>query len=470
MVRTEGVEMDYDVIVIGAGAAGEAAGSLGAELGGRVAVVERDLVGGLCSFWACMPSKTLLDSAARRGLGVDYPWKRASERRDWMISREGIDYPDDSSHVKSLESAGAAVFRGSARITGPGQIEVQKDGESDRTLEAQNLILCVGSTPLIPAIDGLKEGSYWTSNEGTALRELPSSIMVMGGGPVGVELAQVYARFGVKTVLVQGGDRILPRDHPKSAEILADQLQADGVEIRTGVQATRVSPGSAGRKVELSDGSVVETAQILMAVGRRPADLRGLGVEEAGGELNANGAAEPDNRMRIGEGMFVAGDCAGGLQFTHLADYEGRIAIRSALGQNARADLSAVPKTTFTDPETSSVGLTIDEAWYKGMDAFEITQDFATTARGYAIEPRRASSAPILEGSPGHVTAVIDRAQGLLVGAFAACPGAAEFIHEAVLAIKQRVPVKVLADTIHAFPTGGRVFGNLMADALKRLS
>lgn len=462
--------MDYDVIVIGAGAAGEAAGSLGAELGSRVAVVERDLVGGLCSFWACMPSKTLLDSAARRGVGVDYHWKRASERRDWMISRQGIDYPDDSHRVKALESAGAAVFRGSARITGPGRVEVQKDGESDRTLEAQHLILCVGSTPLVPAIDGLEEGSYWTSNEGTALRELPSSIMVMGGGPVGVELAQVYARFGVKTVLVQGGDRILPRDHPKSAEILADQLEADGVDVRTGVQATRVSPGGAGRKVDLSDGSVVETAQILMAVGRRPADLRGLGVEEAGGELNANGAAEPDNRMRIGDGMFVAGDCAGGLQFTHLADYEGRIAIRSALGQSARADLSAVPKTTFTDPETSSVGLTIDEAWYKGMDAFEITQDFATTARGYSIEPRRNSPAPILEGSPGHVTAVVDRAQGVLVGTFAACPGAAEFIHEAVLAIKQRIPVSVLADTIHAFPTGGRVFGNLMADALKRLS
>jgi pyruvate/2-oxoglutarate dehydrogenase complex dihydrolipoamide dehydrogenase (E3) component len=462
--------VDYDVIVIGAGAAGEAAGSLGAELESKVAVVERDLVGGLCSFWACMPSKTLLDSASRRALGSNYPWKRASERRDWMISREGIDYPDDSGRVKSLEAAGAAVIKGTARITGPGTVEVQNDHRKPETLQARSLILCIGSTPLVPAIDGLEETGYWTSNEGTALRELPSSIVVMGGGPVGVELAQVYGRFGVKTVLVQGGDRILPRDHPKSAEILADQLEAEGVDVLTGVQATRVRPGGAGRKVELSNGSVIETAQILLAVGRRPGNLRGIGVEEAGGELNGNGAAEPDNRMRIRGNVFVAGDCAGGLQFTHLADYEGRIAVRSALGHDARADLSAVPKTTFTDPETSSVGLSIDEAWYHGMDAFEVTQDFSKTARGYTIEPRRKSPTAILEGTPGHVTAVVDRERGLLVGAFAACPGAAEFIHEAVLAIKQRIPVSVLADTIHAFPTGGRVFGNLMADALKRLS
>jgi dihydrolipoamide dehydrogenase len=465
-----GVDLDYDGIVIGAGAAGEAAGSLGGELGGKVAVIERDLVGGLCSFWACMPSKTLLDSAARRRAGADYPWKRASERRDWMISREGIDYPDDTGRVKALEAVGTAVIRGSARITGPGRVEVENGKRKPETLQARSLILCIGSTPLVPAIDGLEDAGYWTSNEGTALREIPSSIVVMGGGPVGVELAQVYARFGVKTVLVQGGDRILPRDHPKSAEVLADQLKAEGVEVLTGVQATRIRPGGPGRKIELSNGTTIESAQILLAVGRRPGDLRGTGVEDAGGELNSNGAAEPDSRMRIGENIFVAGDCAGGLQFTHLADYEGRIAIRSAFGQDARADLSAVPKTTFTDPETSSVGLTVDEAWYRGMDAFEITQDFAKTARGYTIEPRLDSSKPILEGSPGHVTAVVDRDRGLLVGAFAACPGAAEFIHEAVLAIKQRIPVSVLADTIHAFPTGARVFGNMMADAVKRLS
>jgi dihydrolipoamide dehydrogenase len=165
----------------------------------------------------------------------------------------------------------------------------------------------------------------------------------------------------------------------------------------------------------------------------------------------------------------VAGDCAGGLQFTHVADYEGRVAVRNALGGDAVADLGSVPKTTFTDPETSSVGLTVEEARERGVDAFEVTQDFAVTARGYTIEPRRDSDRAILEGSPGHVTAVIDRERGVLAGAFAACPSASELIQSAIVGIKARVPVAVLADTITPFPTAGRVLANLMAEARDRL-
>jgi pyruvate/2-oxoglutarate dehydrogenase complex dihydrolipoamide dehydrogenase (E3) component len=460
--------MDYEVIVIGAGAGGEAAGSLSAQLGGRVAVVERDLIGGLCGFWACMPSKTLLDSAARHHLDGAYPWPWASDRRDWMISREGIDYPDDTGHVRSLESAGAEVVRGEARITGPGRIEVRGSEGGPRTLETRNLVLCTGSVPVVPALDGLAETGYWTSNDGTSLRELPSSIVVMGGGAVGTELAQVYGRFGAKTTLVQGTDRILPRDHPRSAELLTAQLREEGVDVRTGVTATSVKAGGAGRVVSLSDGSTVEAAEVMVAVGRRPSDLRSMGVEEAGVTLDEKGTARPDERLRVADGVYVAGDAAGGLQFTHVADYEGRIAARAALGQDVRADLSAVPRTTFTDPETSAVGITIQQAWERGLDAFEVTADFATTARGFTIEPHRDADGPVKEGYPGHITAVIDRERRLMVGAFAACPGASEMIHEAVLAIKQSIPVWVLADTIHAFPTASRVFGNLMADARDR--
>jgi pyruvate/2-oxoglutarate dehydrogenase complex dihydrolipoamide dehydrogenase (E3) component len=460
--------MDYDVIVIGAGAGGEAAGSLSAQLGGRVAVVERDLIGGICSFWACMPSKTLLDSAARHHVDGRYPWPWASDRRDWMISREGIDYPDDTGHVRSLEGAGAEVVRGEARITGPGRIEVRGDGGGPRTLETRSLVLCTGSVPVVPALDGLAETGYWTSNDGTSLRDLPSSIVVMGGGAVGTELAQVYGRFGVKTTLVQGTDRILPRDHPRSAEILTAQLRNEGVDVRTGVTATSLKVGSAGRVVSLSDGSTVEAAEVMVAVGRRPSDLRAMGVEEAGVTLDEKGSARPDERMRVAEGVYVAGDAAGGMQFTHVADYEGRIAARAALGQEIRADLSAVPRTTFTYPETSAVGITIQQAWEKGLDAFEVTTDFATSARGFTIEPHRDAGGPVKEGYPGHITAVIDRERRLMVGAFAACPGASEMIHEAVLAIKQSIPVSMLADTIHAFPTASRVFGNLMADARDR--
>jgi dihydrolipoamide dehydrogenase len=461
--------VDYDVVVIGAGAGGEAAGTLGAQLGGRVAVVERDLVGGICSFWACMPSKSLLDSAGRRRIGAEYGWDRASARRDWMISRERIDYPDDRGHVSGLESAGAEVIRGSASITGPGSVEVREVGGTPRQLNAKTLIVATGSTPFIPDIQGLSDAGYWTSNDGTSTRDLPSSIVILGGGVVGVELAQVYARFGVKTTIVEGNGRVLPREHPKSSELVAQQLRDEGVELKTGVVAKAVSRGGAGRVVELADGSTVDGAELLVAVGRRAADLEALGIEEAGATLGERGAASPDDHMRVAKDVYVAGDCAGGLQFTHVADYMGRIAVRNALGRDAVADLSAVPRTSFTDPESSGVGSTVEEARERGIDAFEVTADFSASARGFTIEPRRDSDTAILEGSPGHITAVVDRGRGVLAGAFAACPGASELIHEAVLAMKQAIPVSVLADTIHAFPTGSRVFGNLMAEARDKL-
>ena len=461
--------MRYDVIVIGAGAAGEAAASLGAELGARVAVVERDLVGGECSFWACMPSKTLLNSAMRRAVGAPYDWQRASERRDWMISREGIPRPSDAGHVEPLEKAGARVIRGEARVTGPGRVEVRANGSPTETVEGDRLIVSIGSTPVIPPIDGLRETGYWTSRDATSLRQLPSSIVVMGGGPVGVEMAQVYVRFGVPTTLVEGNERILARDHPASSKAVAAALSGEGAKIRTGVKAVSVRAGGAGRVVELSDGSKVEGAEVVVAVGRRPGDLSQLGLESTGVELGEGGRASPDARMAVGDGVFVAGDVAGGMQFTHVADYEGRIAVRAALGQDVHADLSSIPRTTFTDPETAAVGYTVDEAGERGIDAFEVTQDFSTTARGYTIEPVGESREAIKEGFPGHVTAVVDRERGVLAGAFAACPGASEMIHEAVLAIKQAIPVSVLADTIHAFPTAARVFGNVMADAAKQL-
>lgn len=451
--------MGYDVVVIGAGPAGEAAGTLAGELGARVAVVERDLVGGECAFWACMPSKSLLDSARRHAKGSDYPWERASRRRDWMISREEIDYPDDRSHVRALEALGTEVIRGDAKVTGPGRVEVRSSGDRPRTLQLENVLVATGSIPFVPPIEGLDEAGYWTSREATSLRELPSSIVVLGGGPVGVEMAQVYARFGTRTVLVEGSDRILPRDHPRSSQAVAEQLESEGVELRIGVTATRVRRGGAGRILELSDGTMADGAQLVVAVGRRPSDLRALGIEEAGVELGERGEARPDERLRVGAGVYVAGDAAGGLQFTHVADYEGRVALRAALGQDVRADLVSVPRATFTDPDVGAVGLLVEEARELGIDAFEVTQDFAATARGSTIE-----------GARGHVTAVVDRERGVLAGAFAACPAASELIHEAVLAIKQGIPVAALADTIHAFPTGARVFGNLMGEAAKQLS
>jgi pyruvate/2-oxoglutarate dehydrogenase complex dihydrolipoamide dehydrogenase (E3) component len=273
-----------------------------------------------------------------------------------------------------------------------------------------------------------------------------------------VEMAQVFARFGVRTTLIEGGERILARDHPLSSKAVREQLGDEGLDVRTGVLVEAVRKEGSSRLVDLSDGTTIDAGQVLVAVGRRAADLRELGLEEAGAELGEHGAASPDDQMRVAEGLFVAGDAAGGLQFTHLADYEGRIAARAALGQEVRADLSAVPRVTFTDPEVGAVGSTVEEANEQGIDAFEVSQDFATTAKGYTIE-----------GSRGHITAVVDRERKVLLGAFAACPGAGELIHEAVLALKLRVPVPVLADTIGAFPTAARVFGNVIGEAASQM-
>ncbi len=461
--------MAYDLIVIGAGAAGEAAATLGAELGASVAVIERDLVGGECAFWACMPSKSLLDSAHRRATGDAYSWQRASARRDWMITREGTEYPSDANHVRWLEGSGAKVIRGRARVAGPGRVAVEGSESPAQVLEADNLIVATGSAPWIPQVEGLAEAGFWTHREATSTRELPASVVILGAGPVGVELAQIYVRFGVEVVLVQSADRVLSDDHPKSSETIRQQLAEEGVQIRAGVRATRVSRGGNGRRVELSDGSAVEGQELIVATGRRPADLRELGLESAAVVLDDQGQPTLDHQMKAGEGVYVAGDVAGGMQFTHVADYQGRIAARAALGQDARADLGSIPRTTFTYPETAAVGLTQEEAQEAGIDAFEVTQNFAGTSRGQTIEPIRRSDAAILEGTRGHLTAVIDRERGVLAGAFAACPAAGELIHEAVLAIKLSAPVTVLADTIHAFPTGARAFGNLMAEAARKV-
>jgi dihydrolipoamide dehydrogenase len=448
-----------DVIVIGGGPAGEAAAFEATARGGKVTLIEKDLVGGECPFWACMPSKTLLNQAARRHGGLDVPWQHASDRRDWMISREGTDYPSDAGHIRNLEKVGARVIKGVARITGPGRVEVAVHGGGTESLDAGNVIVSAGSTPFVPPIPGLAEAGFWTTREATSARQLPSSLVVLGGGPVGVELTQFYARFDVRVTLVVGGDRIIPRDHPLSSKAVADQLTEEGVDIRYGPRAESVSTGGAGRVVHLSDGTTAEGAELLLAVGRRGADLRALGAEEAGASIGDRGVPAVDEQFRAADGLFVAGDAAGGLQFTHVADYEGLVTARAAMGGTKPGDLRSVPKSTFTDPELGAVGMTVAEAQAAGIDAVEFSRDFATSGKGQTIE-----------GSRGHMTVVVDRERKVLVGAFAACPGGGELIHQAALAIKTQVPLGVLADTIHSFPTAARVMGGLYAQADRETS
>lgn len=445
----------YDLVIIGAGPAGEAAANVGRERGASVAVIDRDLFGGACPFWACMPSKSLLHSAAVHAAGGDYPWEKASARRDWMISREGIDYPDDGNHVKALERVGAVAIRGTARLDGPGRVVISGDG-ADRALEAEAVIVAVGSSSRIPEMPGLDQVPFWTNREATSTRTLPDSLLVLGGGPTGVELAQVYGRYGVPVTIVDSNPRILARDHPRNSAALTAALEKVGATVRTNVRAVAAHAGAGANgahRFEMDDGSTVEGAAVLLAIGRSyPLDelaLDTIGADTSGHRLH------PDARGRIADGVWAAGDPAGPEMHTHVSHYEGEMAARIALGEDVTPDLRAIPRATYTDPETASVGMQAEEAREQGIDAVEFTQDLASTAKGQAAD------------ADGHVTIVVDRAARTLVGAFLAGPGVSETVHEAVLAVKLETPLDILADTIHAFPTVARAMGFLFVEAAR---
>jgi len=450
----------FDFVIIGAGPAGEAAAYKARARGASVAIADRDLFGGSCPFWGCIPSKSLLNAAARRACGDDYSWERASARRDYMINREGIPYPDDSGHVKGLEAAGATVVRGTARITARGRVDVTEGGRAQE-LAARNIVIAVGSTTKVPPVDGIESVHVWTNKEATGARELPRSLLVLGGGPTGVEMAEVYARFGVPTTVVQSGERLLPTDHPRNSEAALKALERDGVKIRLRVRAVRARAGAGSDGadiIDLDDGSTAQGHAVLLAVGRS-FPLDGLGLENVGIDVHDRDAIPRDGRLRIRDGLYVIGDPAGPELHTHQGHYQGEIAVRMALGDDVTPDYRALPRATYTDPELASVGLTLEGAKERGLDAFEQVADFPTTAKGYSVE-----------AAFGHVTIVVDRDAHGLVGAAMATPDASAAIHECVLAIKARVPIEVLADTIHAFPSTSRVFNGLFNAAAKKLA
>ncbi|MGH2512887.1 MAG: dihydrolipoyl dehydrogenase family protein [Candidatus Limnocylindrales bacterium] len=449
----------FDFVIIGAGPAGEAATHEARARGASVAVVDQDLFGGSCPFWGCVPSKALLHSADRHVAGADYSWSRASDRRDYMINREGIDYPDDDGHVRSLEQAGATVIRGTGRLAGPGWVSVRHD-DLQHELEARNVILAVGSRSKVPPIEGIGSVRTWTNREATGARELPASLLVLGGGPTGVELAQVYARFGVPTAVVQSGPRLIPTDHPRNAQAALQALQRDGVIVRLGVRAVRARPAERSTEpdvIELDDGSTAGGHAILLAAGRT-FPLDGLGLETVGIDPQDHSVLARDGRLRIADGVYLVGDPAGPELHTHQAHYQGERAVRMALGDPVTLDYRALPRATYTDPELAFVGLTLEQAQAAGYAAFEVVVDFATTAKGYSVEAEF-----------GHVTIVVDRASHELIGAALAAPDASAALHECVLAIQTRVKVEVLAETIHAFPSTSRIFNGLFADALRQL-
>ncbi len=452
----------FDFVIIGAGPAGEAAAYEARRRGASVAIVDRLWFGGSCPHIGCIPSKSLLDSAARHHANpAAWSWPQASERRDWMVNRPlDAPEPDDSSHVTALEAAGATCYRGEARLAGRGRVEVRHD-DRVHVLGARNVVVATGSASKHPPVPGLDAIPVWTNRQATLARELPKSLLVLGGGPTGCELAQVYARFGVPTSIVQSGERLMPTDHPRNSEVIAQALRNDGVDVRLGARAVaaRANAGRDGAHViDLSNGGTAEGHAILLAVGREFPSLDDLGLEAYGLDTTGRTAFPRDGRLRVADGLWVIGDPAGPELHTHQAHYQGELAIRMALGETVTPDYRALPRATYTDPEAAFVGVTVDQARGQGVDAVEFVADFATSARGYGVQ-----------ATLGHVTIVLDRSSRTLIGAAMACPDASAAIHECVLAIQARVPVETLAATIHAFPSTSRILNGLFADARRSL-
>ena len=442
----------YDAVVLGAGPAGEVATGILAEAGLKVALVERELVGGECGYWACMPSKTLLrapearhESAAIAGVSEpELNWKEVAAYRDWMIRNL-----DDSGAVAGYEEQGVTVFKTSGKLAGPGRVEV--DGQ---VLETEHVIVATGSDSLIPPIEGLADAGYWTNREATTLKEIPKSAVFIGGGAVGVELGQMLARFGSNVTIVQGADRLLNREDPEVGRLIAAELIADGVQLALGRRAIRVRLEGDERVVELDHGSEVRGEALVIAAGRRPR-VQGVGLETVGVDTGKRGIPI-DDHCRAAEGVWAIGDVTGVSLFTHVGKYQARVATANILGENAVADYSAVPRVVFCDPEVAAVGLTAERAKEQGLTVDEVTLDLPNAiARPYTYE----------ENPRGSFGLLVDRDRELVVGAWAVAPLAGEWIHQAVLAIRAEIPVAVLKDTIAQFPT----FSEAYVSALRKL-
>ena len=430
----------FDAVVIGAGPAGEVALDTLVANGMRLALVERELIGGECGYWACIPTKTLLrppeaQSESRRVAGVSTPafdWPRIADYRDWMIRNL-----DDSKQVAGYEARGVTVIKGSGRISGPGRVDV--DG---RVLETEHVIVATGSDPIVPPIEGLEEAGYWTNREATTLHEIPASTVVIGSGPVGVEVGQMLARFGSAVTLVDIHDRPMSKEDPRVGALVRKALEEDGVRLALGRKAAAVRGEGRERVVRFEDGGEVRCETLIVAGGRRPRTA-GIGLESVGIEPRPQGIAV-DERCRAGERIWAIGDVTGVALFTHLGKYQARIATADILGKPQKAEYRASPRVVFSDPEVADVGLSEEQAEERGIDAISATVDLpAAIARPWTYE----------ENPRGALGIVADRERQVLVGAWAVAPLASEWIHQAVLAVRAEIPLSILRDTVAQFPT-----------------
>ncbi|MGE0139487.1 MAG: NAD(P)/FAD-dependent oxidoreductase [Ilumatobacteraceae bacterium] len=448
---------EADVVVLGMGPGGEDVAGRLAEAGLDVVGIEAGLVGGECPYWGCIPSKMMIRAAhlvaeARRLPGVagsasvEPSWAPVAER----IRSQATDNWDDTVAVDRFVGKGGTFVRGRGRLVSGDTVAV---GER-QFVARRGVVVATGTTAAIPPIPGLSDTPYWTNRDAVEAKELPSSIIVLGGGAIGAELAQVYARFDVTTTIVEAADRLLPLEEPRAGELIGDVFATEGIDVVTGVGATRVDHGG-GFTVTLADGRELTAEQLLVATGRR-VDLAAIGADAIG--IDPTGRSLPvDERCRVTDGVWGVGDVTGKGAFTHVAMYQARIVASDILGESVTpADYSALPRVTFTDPEVGSVGLTADAARQAGIDVATGTTNVPSTARGWLHAV----------GNDGFIQLVADRARGVLVGATSVGPSGGEVLGLLALAVHARVPLEELRSMIYAYPT----FHRGVEDALRDLS
>jgi pyruvate/2-oxoglutarate dehydrogenase complex dihydrolipoamide dehydrogenase (E3) component len=446
-----------DVVVIGLGPGGEAlAGDL-AEAGLDVVGIEKNLAGGECPYWGCVPSKMMIRAAnliaeTRRVPGMA---GASSVTPDWSvvarrIREEATDNWDDKVAVERFERKGGRFVRGEAKFTGPKTVAV--DG---REFEASRaIIVATGTAPVIPPIDGLADTPYWTNHQVIETKEVPSSLVVLGGGAVGLELAQVFKRFGSDVTVVEGAHRLLSIEEPEACMLLHEIFEREDIRIVIDAKVERVTHDGSTFSLHAAGGNAVKGDRLLVATGRR-ADLRSLDVDKAGIDAKAK-FVSVDGRMRAADGIWAVGDVTGDGAFTHVAMYQARIATADILGKETDVgSYHALPRVTFTDPEVGAVGLTEAQARERGLDVRTGTTQVSSSARGWIHKA----------GNDGFIKVVCDPSAGVLVGATSAGPHGGEVLSFLALAVHARVPVATLRTMIYAYPT----FHRGIEDALRDL-
>jgi pyruvate/2-oxoglutarate dehydrogenase complex dihydrolipoamide dehydrogenase (E3) component len=451
---------EFDVVCLGGGVAGEAlAGGLEGS-GLTLAVVERELVGGECPYWGCVPSKTFLRSAetieeagrartlaaSRVEWDIDFP--KVSRRVLWMARDL-----DDTRPAAALEKTGARLVRGAGTMVGLRTVEVG----GERLVARKAVVIANGGTAAIPPIPGLDKVDYWTNRQAAVPRELPARLVVLGGGAVGVELAQGFARLGSRVTIVEATPSLLGVEEPEAGAALLPHLKDDGIEVLAGDPCVAVEKQGADVVVHLESGKVVTGDRLLVATGRHP-------NSEA---WKASGVAQTDHgwlkvdpeTLEAQAGVYGAGDITGLGGFTHLAYYHGQIVARRLRGEDARADHTAIPRVTYTDPEVASVGWSEQAAREHGTDVVVASSDPGEAARGY-----------IADFHGGIVKLVGDRATGKLVGATLVTPRAGEILGELILAVKVETPLRTLADLVHPYPAFNRILGAVLSDLAAKVA